>query len=81
MLIENESLELSEEEINNKIEEIISQSKENENKITSFYKQSKNRQHLYNDMINEKLFERLLNFAKVKVVEESTNELRKKQAA
>jgi len=81
LLIENESLELSEEEINNKIEEIISQSKENENKITSFYKQSKNRQHLYNDMINEKLFERLSKFAKVKVVEESTNELRKKQAA
>ena len=81
LLIENESLELSEEEINNKIEEIISRSKENENKTTSFYKQSKNRQHLYNDMINEKLFERLSKFAKVKVVEESTNELRKKQAA
>ena len=81
MLIENELLEVSDEEIDSKIDEIISQSKENENKITSFYRQSKNRQNLYNDIINEKLFERLSNFAKVKVVEESTNELRKKQAA
>ena len=81
MLIENEDLVVSDEEIDSKINEIISQSKENENKITSFYRQSKNRQHLYNDMINEKLFERLSKFVKVKVVEESTNELRKKQAA
>ena len=81
LLIENEDLEVSDEEIDSKIDEIISQSKENENKITSFYRQSKNRQHLNNDIINEKLFERLSNFAKVKVVEESTNELRKKQAA
>jgi len=81
LLIENEDLEVSDEEIDSKIDEIISQSKENENKITSFYRQSKNRQHLYNDMINEKLFERLSKFAKIKIVEESTNELRKKQAA
>jgi hypothetical protein len=32
-------------------------------------------------MLNDKLFEKLSVFAKVKVVEESTNELRKKQAA
>ncbi len=32
-------------------------------------------------MLNDKLFKRLSDYAKVKVVEESTNELRKKQAA
>jgi len=32
-------------------------------------------------MLNEKLFEKLSEYAKVKVVEKSTNELRKKQAA
>ena len=35
----------------------------------------------YSEMLNDRLFERLTKFAKVKVVEESTNELRKKQAA
>ncbi len=81
LLIENEDLAVSDEEIDSKIDEIISQSKDNENKVKSYYRQSKNRQQLFNDMLNEKLFERLSKFAKVKVVEESTNELRKKQAA
>ena len=49
--------------------------------IKAFYEQSKNKQKLYSEMLNDRLFERLTEFAKVKVVEESTNELRKKQAA
>ena len=47
----------------------------------SVYKQSKNKQKLVNEMLDEKLFEKLSEYVKVKVVEESTNELRKKQAA
>ena len=64
-----------------KIEEAISQNQENEKQIRTFYEQSKNKQKLYSEMLNDRLFERLTEFAKVKVVEESTNELRKKQAA
>ena len=64
-----------------KIEEIVSQNKGIEKKITTYYKQSKNKQQLFNEMLNEKLFEKLSEYAKVKVVEQSTNELRKKQAA
>ena len=64
-----------------KIEEAISQNQENEKQIKAFYEQSKNKQQLYSEMLNDRLFERLTEFAKVKVVEESTNELRKKQAA
>ena len=80
-IIKNESLDISNDEIDGNIEEMISQNKGSEKKITAFYKQSKNRQHLFNEMLNEKLFEKLSEYAKVKVVEESTNELRKKQAA
>ena len=58
-----------------------SRNKGSKNKLTAFYKQSKNKQQLFNEMLNEKLFEKLSEYAKVKVVEESTNELRKKQAA
>ena len=60
---------------------MISQNEGSENKITAFYKQSENKQQLFNEMLNDKLFEKLSEYAKVKVVEESTNELRKKQAA
>ena len=80
-IIINESLDITNDEIDSKIEEMISQNKGSENKITAFYKQSKNKQKLFNEMLNEKLFEKLSEYAKVKIVEESTNELRKKQAA
>ena len=45
------------------------------------FKESQNKQNLYNEMLNDKLFEHLSNYVKVKVIEQSTNELRKKQAA
>ena len=80
-IIENESLDISEEEITGKIDGFLSQNKGSEDKITAYYNQSKNKQHLHNEMLNDKLFERLSDYAKVKVLEESTNELRKKQAA
>ncbi len=36
---------------------------------------------IWNNLLNEKLFDKLLDYAKVKVVEQSTKELRKKQVA
>ena len=80
-IIENEALDISDEELDGKIQDTISKNQKNETQLKSFYKQSKNRQNLFSKMLNDKLFEILSVFAKVKVVEESTNELRKKQAA
>ena len=80
-IIEAENIDISDEELQAKIEEAISQNQENKKQIKAFYEQSKNKQKLYSEMLNDRLFERLTEFAKVKVVEESTNELRKKQAA
>ena len=81
LLIKNEGLEVSEEEINGKIDEFILKNKEDPKMLKSFYHKSKNRKLLHDRILDEKLFERLSKFAKVKVVEESTKELRKKQAA
>ena len=80
-IIENEALDISNEELDGKIQDTISKNQKNETQIKSFYKQSKNKQQLFSKMLIDKLFARLSEFAKVKVVEESTNELRKKQAA
>ena len=80
-IIENEALDISDEELDGEIEDTISKNQKNETQIKSFYKQSKNKQQLFSKMLIDKLFARLSEFAKVKVVEESTNELRKKQAA
>ena len=80
-IIENEALNISDEELDGQILDTISKNQKNETQIKSFYKQSKNKQQLFSKMLIDKLFARLSEFAKVKVVEESTNELRKKQAA
>ena len=80
-IIENEALDISDDELDGKIQDTISKNQKNETQIKSFYKQSKNKQQLFSKMLIDKLFARLSEFAKVKVVEESTNELRKKQAA
>ena len=80
-IIEAENIDISDEELHSKIKKAISQNQENKKQIRTFYGQSENKQKLYSEMLNDRLFERLSKFAKVKVVEESTNELRKKQAA
>ena len=76
-IIQNETLEVSDEEIDKKITTFISDNKGEEKKIKSFYRQSKNKQRLYDDILNEKLFNTLTDYAKIKVIEKSTNELRK----
>ena len=54
--------------------------RENEKQIKSYYKQADNKQRLFDEMLNDKLFEKLTKYANIKVVEQSTNELRKQQA-
>ena len=80
-IVENESIDASEDELNSKIDDIITNNKENESQIKAFYKESKNKNQLYSEVTNDKLFDKLSEFMKLKVVEESTKELRKKQAA
>ena len=80
-IIEEVSIDVSDEEMERKINDMIVQDKGNEDKISAFFEESNNKQNLYNEILNDKLFEILSDYAKVKVIEKSTNELRKKQAA
>ena len=80
-IIGKELIDVSDDEINSKINDIISDNKENASQIKTFYKESKNRNQLYSELRNDKLFDKLSEFIKLKVVEESTKDLRKKQAA
>ena len=80
-IVEEESLDVSKEELQSKIDELIENNKKDKDQISNYFKDSKNKQNLYNEVLNEKLFEKLLDYAKVKVVEQSTKELRKKQVA
>ena len=75
-----EGIEIIDKELDGKILDLISANKENEKQIKSFYKQADNKQRLFDEMITDKLFEKLTEYASIKVVEQSTNELRKQQA-
>jgi len=74
-----EGLDITDEELEGKISELISTNKDNEKQIKSFYMQADNKKHLFDEMLNDKLFEKLTNYATIKVVERSTNELRKQK--
>ena len=78
-LIEKESLDVTDNELDDKINKIILENKSSEAEINSFYKEANNRQNLYNEIMNDKLFDYLLDYTKVKVVEKSTNEIRKQK--
>ena len=80
-IVVEEGIDVRDEEIDNRIEEIILENKKDSEQIKNFFNDSKNKTNLYNEMINDKLFDCLCNYAKIKVIEKSTNELRKKQAA
>ena len=63
----------------NKIKWFIDENKDNKKQIEDFYGHDENKQRLFDDILNEKLFEKLKENAKIKVVEQSTKELRKQQ--
>lgn len=79
-LLSLEGMDITDEELDGKISAMIADNKENEKQIKFFYRQSDNRQRLFDEMLNDKLFEKLTEYASIKVVEQSTNELRKQQA-
>jgi trigger factor len=79
-LLSIEGLDMTDAELDGKISEMISANKEDEKQIKSFYRQADNRKRMFDEMLNDKLFEKLTEYASIKVVEQSTNELRKQQA-
>ena len=79
-LIANENIDITNAEMDGKIEEMISSNNENEKQIKSYYKNTDNKQRLFDEMLNNKLFNKLTEYANIKIVEQSTNELRKQQA-
>jgi len=79
-LIDEENIDVVENEVDEKISAMIQENKGNEKQIKSFYEQVDNKQRLYDEVLNEKLFNQLIEYAKIKVVEQSTNELRKQHA-
>ena len=60
-----------------KIDEFIDQNPKQKDEIKKFYRKSENKNKLYEDLLNEKLFTHINEFATNKISEKSTSELKK----
>jgi hypothetical protein len=60
-----------------KIDEFIKKKPKQKNEIMKFYRQSKNKEKLFEDLLNESLFKHLKEFATNKISEKPTTELKK----
>ena len=76
-IIDNTKLEVSKESMQKKIDTFIEQNPSQKNDIKKFYRQSDNKNKLYEDMLNEKLFTYMNDFIINKISEKSTDEIKK----
>jgi len=76
-LIEKEGLKVADEDVQKKIDEISEQNPTQKAQITSFYKQSKNRDQLVDALLIDQLFGKLETYTNHKIIEKSTEELPK----
>ena len=78
-LIKEEGLAVSEQKIDDQIEKILASSKDEKGQIRRFYKKSENRGRLREDLLDDILYKRLKEHAKLTEVTVATADLRKQQ--
>jgi trigger factor len=76
-IISTAKLDVSRDKTQEKIDEFIEKNPQQKKEIKKFYAQNQNRDKLYEDLLNEELFNHLKEFATNKVTEKSTSELKK----
>ena len=75
-LIERESILVSDKDINKFIKDAMKGNKDQANEIKEFYDNSENKNNLKSNLMTNRLFECLADYAKIKITEISTDELR-----
>ena len=76
-IITSSGLEVSKDLVQTKIDEFIEQNPKQKNEIKKFYRNSENKEKLYEDLLNEKLFKYINEFVTNKISKKSTAELKK----
>jgi len=74
-LIEKESIQVENKEVDSEIDKAINQSPSMENQIKEFYDDENNWENLYNDLLQRKLFTELRKHMKHKVIEKTTDSI------
>ena len=78
-IINDKKINVSKDELDSKANELIAKEPENAKNIKKFLKAPENQQRFFDDMLSEKLFLHLREFATVKVDKKKSDELRKEQ--
>ena len=76
-LVKENKITVSNKDLDQKIENFVKENKQQKKEITEFYKKEENLNNLYEQLINEKLFNLINEFAVNKISEKSTSDLRK----
>ena len=76
-VITEEGLEVEESQVDERITALVADDPPQEKQIRNFYKRPENRRNLKEDILTEALVERLKGYAKVKVINKPSSELRK----
>ena len=76
-LLEKSKISVSNDDLNNEIDKIVKESNEEEKKIRDFFSDHNNKSSLANNLLNDKLFMHINEFAVIKDKEKNTSELRK----
>ena len=78
-LVNEEDIKLEDKAVEDFIKKTINDNKHQKEDIEKYYSDENNKQNLQSSLITEKLFECIENYANIKVIEKSTDELRKNQ--
>lgn len=80
-IVNIEKISVSKEDIDDRTKELIDKEPQNEASIKDFLKNPENQQRFFDDMLSEKLFKFLTDFANIKVNKKKSDELRKQEGA
>ncbi len=76
-IIRDGGVSFNNDDLNNELNKIVKESHEEEQKIRDYFANEQNRESLASNMMNQKLFDYIDQFATIKDKEQSTSELRK----
>ena len=78
-ILEKSKVSVTDKDLDKEIQKMIDEGADDKKKILDFFAAPQNRESLYSNLINEKLFDYMTSFAIIKDTEKSTADLRKQQ--
>lgn len=79
LLVDIEKITVTKDDMDKKTKELIEREPQNEGAIKDFLKNPENQQRFFDDMLSEKLFKFLSEYANVKIQKKKSDDLRKEQ--